>query len=165
MASVLRKRLAAARRRVVGHHRRHPCAPALALAPADAPWQPGFPSIPPTPPAQDQTGYAACPHAARKGHAETLRVLLSAGANPWLPDADGYTAYDYALDHAKPPAVVAALLEGDSRFAEVQRGFQVGWVEIASYANKRKGGGRQQGAAGRSGGSGAGGQGRRWVQR
>lgn len=110
------------------------CSP---LAPADAPWHPGFPSIPPTPPAQDQTGYAACPHAARKGHAETLRVLLSAGANPWLPDADGYTAYDYALDHAKPPAVVAALLEGDPRFAEVQRGFQVGRTGCDSNADKR----------------------------
>ncbi|KAG2485211.1 hypothetical protein HYH03_015998 [Edaphochlamys debaryana] len=68
--------------------------------------------------------YSACPHAARKGHAEALRALLAAGANPWLPDADGYTAYDYALDHAKPPALVVALLEGDPRFGEVQRGFQ-----------------------------------------
>ena len=93
---------------------------------------PTHPSTPPNWP--PQTSYSACPHAARKGHAETLRVLLAAGANPWLPDADGYSAYDYALDHAKPPAVVAALLEGDPRFGEVQRGFQVGvwrWGEGA----------------------------------
>eukprot|EP00198_Chlamydomonas_reinhardtii_P004817 XP_001694153.1 predicted protein [Chlamydomonas reinhardtii] len=82
------------------------------------------------------TSYSACPHAARKGHAETLRVLLAAGANPWLPDADGYSAYDYALDHAKPPAVVAALLEGDPRFGEVQRGFQAAYGRMCQMLKR-----------------------------
>ncbi|GIL54233.1 hypothetical protein Vafri_9807, partial [Volvox africanus] len=85
---------------------------------------------------QAGTGYSACPHAARKGHAETLRVLLAAGANPWMPDADGYTAYDYALDHAKPPAVVAALLEGDPRFSEMQQGFQAAYQRMCQMLKR-----------------------------
>ena len=80
-------------------------------------------------------------------------MLLGAGANPWLPDADGYTAYDYALDHAKPPAVVAALLEGDARFGEMQRSFQVQLAGCAGGRLRGRGGGGGGGSP--VGGSGA----------
>jgi hypothetical protein len=80
--------------------------------------------------------YAACPHAARRGHAGVLRALLAAGADPWVADADGYTAYDYALDAAKPPAVVAALLEGDPRFGEVQAGFQASYARMCQLLKR-----------------------------
>lgn len=85
---------------------------------------------------QGAASYAALPHAARRGHIPVLQALLRRGANPWSSDSDGYSAWDYALDHAKPPALVQVLLENDLTFAKQQQHFQAQYGRLCAMLKR-----------------------------
>lgn len=65
-----------------------------------------------------------------------LQALLRRSANPWASDGDGYSAWDYALDHAKPPALVQVLLENDATFAKQQQHFQAQYGRLCAMLKR-----------------------------
>lgn len=85
---------------------------------------------------QDETSYAAVPHAARKGHVGVLRLLLQRGGDPWAHDSDGYTAYDYVIDQGRHPDVLAVLLEHDQAFARQQQQFQSQYARMCQLLKR-----------------------------
>lgn len=74
----------------------------------------------------DEEGLTPLMRAADRGHAETLALLLAAGADPAATDGEGWTALTYAADCGWPD-VAAALVTAGATVADAGGG--AGWDE------------------------------------
>lgn len=59
----------------------------------------------------DSAGMSLLMHAANRGHAEVFKILLDSGADPFLPNRLGTTAYDIALKHGQADILNVILKE------------------------------------------------------
>ena len=66
--------------------------------------------------ARNEFGWTALMYAAEAGAAETVRILLKAGADASVKDTDGKTAWDHAQDNEKLKGTDAYWMLNDARF-------------------------------------------------
>ena len=66
--------------------------------------------------ARDEHGLTSLMMAAGRGTAESVKVLLKAGADASVKDKDGKTAWDHAQDNEKLKGTDAYWMLNDARF-------------------------------------------------